>query len=289
MATQPSTPKTALWLAVAGMAGVLLAERLRPRRVRRQPEPQRTLTNLALGAMSLAVVAGVQQPLARRLAGRVADRRLGLAQALRGPEWQRDLVAMLLLDWSMYHWHVATHRVPLLWRLHRVHHVDADMDASTALRFHVLDMAISVPLRLAQVRLFGVSPRALAVWEGFFLASVLFHHADVDVPGDARLAWLLTTPGMHDIHHRADAAALDSNFSAGISWWDRLHGTFSNRVWPVSIGLPEGGPQGLVAALALPFAGPIAPHQNVANITTVASAIIPVAAQPSTRGQRFTV
>jgi sterol desaturase/sphingolipid hydroxylase (fatty acid hydroxylase superfamily) len=292
MAMQPLRPRIGLWLAVAGLAGIVVAERLWPKRVRRQPELQRTLTNVALGAMSLAVVAGVQQPLARPLARRIAERRQGLAQAMGGPDWQRDLIAMLLLDWSMYHWHVATHRVPVLWRLHRVHHVDADMDASTALRFHALDMAISVPLRLAQVRLFGVSPRALAIWEGFFFASVLFHHADIDVPGDARLAWLLTTPGMHDIHHRADPAALDSNFSAGISLWDRLHGTFSDRSWPVPIGLPDGGPQGLLAALAMPFetaVTPALPGQSVANMTTDASAIKPVAAQPSPLCQRFTV
>ena len=250
---QPSKARSGLWFAVAGVTGLFVAERLRPKRARGQPEPQRTLTNLALGVISLAVVAGVQQPLARRLAQQVAVRRQGLAQALAAPVWQRDLFAMLLLDWSMYHWHVATHRLPLLWRLHRVHHVDADMDASTALRFHALDMVVSVPLRLLQVRLLGVSPRALAVWEGFFFASVLFHHANIAIPGDARLAWLLTTPGMHDIHHRAAAAALDSNFSAGLSLWDRLHGTFSDRDWPEPIGVPGGDPQGFRAALALPF------------------------------------
>jgi len=248
---QPS--RSGLWLAAAAVAGLFLAERLRPRRVRTQPEPARTLTNLGLGAMSMAVVAGVQRPLAQRLSGRVESRGQGIAQALGGPAWQRDLAAMLLLDWSMYHWHVATHRVPLLWRLHRVHHVDADMDASTALRFHALDMVLSVALRLTQIRLLGVSPRALEIWEGFFFASVLFHHADIDVPGDARLAWLLTTPGMHDIHHRAAPAALDSNYSSGLSLWDRLHGTFSDLDWHEPIGLPEGAPQGFAAALAMPF------------------------------------
>jgi sterol desaturase/sphingolipid hydroxylase (fatty acid hydroxylase superfamily) len=261
MAMQPPTSRSGLWLAAAAIGGLLLAERLRPKRVRTQPEPARTLTNLALGAMSLAVVGGVQRPLAERLSQRVVAQRLGLAQALGGPAWQRDLVAMLLLDWSMYHWHVATHRVPWLWRLHRVHHIDGDMDASTALRFHVADMAISVPLRLAQIRLFGVSPRALDGWEGFFFASVLFHHADIDVPGDAALALLLTTPGMHDIHHRADAASLDSNYSAGISLWDRLHGTFSDTASLAPIGSPGGGPQGFVAAIEMPFrAEPASSH-----------------------------
>ncbi|WP_426163737.1 sterol desaturase family protein [Sandarakinorhabdus sp. DWP1-3-1] len=241
-----------LWLGAAAVAALLVAERLRPRRVRTEAEPARTMRNVALGLIDLGVVAGVQQPLARRLAAGVEKRRQGLAQHLPAP--LRDVAAFLLLDWSMYHWHVATHRVPLLWRLHAVHHVDRDMDASTALRFHVLDMMISVGLRAAQVRVLGVSPRALAAWERFFFASVLFHHADLDVPGDAGLAWLLTTPGMHDIHHRADAASLDANFSSGLSVWDRLHGTFADTAPDVPIGVPGlAVDQGLVTALLLPF------------------------------------
>lgn len=243
-----------LWLAAAAIGGLLLAERIWPRRVRTQPEPERTLTNLALGAMSLAVVAGVQRPLASRLAVRVAGHRQGVAQAL-GPMWARDLAAILLLDWSNYHWHVATHRVELLWRLHRVHHVDGDMDASTALRFHAVDQLVSVPLRLVQVRVLGASPRALALWEGFFFASVLFHHADLALPFDAPLSAVLTTPGMHDIHHRADAASLDSNFSAGLSLWDRLHKTFAETSPDVPIGLPgtAGESEGLARMMALPW------------------------------------
>jgi sterol desaturase/sphingolipid hydroxylase (fatty acid hydroxylase superfamily) len=252
MAMQPQQ-NSGLWLAAAALGGLLLAERLRPKRGGTQQEPQRTARNLALGAMSVAVIAGVERPLAAALAARVERDGKGLAQRLPGP--LRDVAAMLLLDWSMYHWHVATHRVAPLWRLHRVHHVDADMDASTALRFHVLDQLLSVPLRLAQVRLFGVSPRALALWEGFFGASVLFHHADLELPFDAELAWLLTTPGMHDIHHRADVASLDSNFSSGLSLWDRLHGTFRAVAPDVPIGLVGGGPQGLAAALSMPFEG----------------------------------
>jgi sterol desaturase/sphingolipid hydroxylase (fatty acid hydroxylase superfamily) len=88
---------------------------------------------------------------------------------------------------------------------------------------------------------------------------VLFHHANLDLPFDAELSWLLTTPGMHDIHHRADVASLDSNFSAGLSLWDRLHGTFADRAPDVPIGLVGGGPQGFAAALAMPFAADVPP------------------------------
>ncbi len=240
-----------LWLAAA-LGGLLVAERLWPRRVRTQAEPARTARNLALGALNALVIGGIQTPRAQRLAADVVLKRQGIAQQL--PEPLRDFAAFLLIDCSNYYWHIATHRVAILWRLHRVHHIDRDMDASTALRFHVVDMGISVGLRLAQVRLIGVSPRALAAWEGFFMASVLFHHADLDVPGDAALAWLVTTPGMHDIHHRADAGSLDSNYSAGLSVWDRLHGTFADTAPDVPIGVPgDMAEQGLVAALLLPF------------------------------------
>jgi sterol desaturase/sphingolipid hydroxylase (fatty acid hydroxylase superfamily) len=249
MAMQPRS----VMLGLAAVGGLLLAERLWPKR-RAPAEPARMLTNVTLGAANMAVVGAVQRPLALAVATRVVARRQGLAQAL-GPVWARDLAAMLLLDWSNYHWHVATHRVPLLWRLHLVHHIDRQMDASTALRFHLVDLLVTVPLRLAQVRLFGVSPRALALWEGFFLGSVLFHHADLELPFDAELSVLLTTPGMHDIHHRADYAALDSNFSAGLSLWDRLHGTFSDHAPAVPIGVPGPVPEdlGLVQMLALPW------------------------------------
>lgn len=261
-------------LAVAAMAAVLIAERLWPKRrdTARQPVqgvPHRTIANLALGAVNVGVVAGVQQPLAQRLAAHVAVERQGLAQQLPGPTLLRDAFAFLLLDWSNYHWHVATHRVSMLWRLHRVHHSDTEMDATTALRFHAIDMALGVPLRLLQVRLLGVSPRALAAWEGFFLGSVWFHHADIDLPFDAELSYVLTTPGMHDIHHRADLAALDANFSAGLSVWDRLHRTFSRQAPDVPIGIPGHGSAvaGFGELLLMPFGEPTDLAEPVNDIT----------------------
>lgn len=248
-----ASQKSLLAGAALAVVALLLAERRRPRRVMREAQGPRLAINLALGAMSLSILAA-QGPVVRPLAQRVARGRQGLAQQLPGPCWLRDAAAFLLLDWSIYGWHVATHRVPLLWRLHRVHHADRDMDASTALRFHALDMALSIPLRAAQLRLLGVGPVALAAWERFFFASVLFHHSNLALAWDLRLALLLTTPGMHDLHHRADARALDRNFSSGLSLWDRLHGTFAPDPPAVPIGLPDTGAHvGLGASLALPF------------------------------------
>ncbi len=245
-----------LGLGVLGVGLLWWAERRWPRRLGREPAGTRLPVNLALGAMSLAIVALAERPLAGCVAARVEREGLGLAQRMPGPVWLRDLLGVVLLDFSTYHWHVATHRVPLLWRLHAVHHADRDMDWTTALRFHALDMALAVPLRMAEVRLLGVSPRALEIYGTWFFANVAFHHANVKLPFDRQLAWLMTSPGMHDIHHRADVRATDTNFSSGLSVWDRAFGTFSQRRPDVPIGVPgwEERPQlGFGAAVALPF------------------------------------
>lgn len=247
---------TGLLAGALGIGLLWLAEQRWPRRTPHQPPMKRLPVNLALGAMSLAVVALAERPLAGRVAARVAARRQGLAQTLPGPAWLRDLLGVVLLDFATYHWHVATHRVPLLWRLHAVHHADKDMDWTTALRFHAADMVLAVPLRMAEVRLLGVSPRALDLYNSWFFANVAFHHANLKLPFDRQLAWFFTSPGMHDIHHRADAAATDANYSSGLSLWDRMFGTFSSHRPAVGIGVPgwQGRPApGLGGSLALPF------------------------------------
>jgi sterol desaturase/sphingolipid hydroxylase (fatty acid hydroxylase superfamily) len=250
---------------VGAAAGLFAAERKRPLRRRTQKEPERALRNLAMGAMSMAVVALVQRPIVDPLAERVEARRLGLAQRLPAPPWLRDAAAFLLLDYTIYVWHVLTHRVPFLWRFHLVHHVDLDLDTTTALRFHFADMALSVPWRAAQVRVCGASPGALELWQTFFFVSVLFHHSNLRLPKrvERRLEWLLTTPRMHGIHHSAVREETNSNWSSGLSLWDRLHGTFRNDVPQrgIAIGVPayrDPGELRLLPSLALPFV----PHRD---------------------------
>jgi len=219
-----------------------VAERRAPLRRRTQREPARIVRNLAFGALSMAVVSAAESPVVRPLAQQAAARRRGLVQRLPGPAWLQDAAAFLWMDYTIYLWHVLTHKVPALWRLHLVHHVDLDMDATTALRFHALDMLVSVPWRAAQVALGGVSPRALRVWQAFFFASVLFHHSNMRLPRgwDHRLARVLTTPGMHGTHHSAARDETDSNWSSGLSLWDHLHRTFRHDAAAdqVQVGCP---------------------------------------------------
>ena len=240
---------------------LFLAEKSYPLRHPTQAEPARTWRNVTMGALSMAVVGLLETPITSRLAHRALRDRRGLVQRPRLPAWVRDALAVLAMDYTIHVWHVATHRVPLLWRFHLVHHVDLDLDASTALRFHAADMAISIPYRAAQVALIGVSPRALRLWQGWFFASVLFHHSNLRLPGwlERRLALVVTTPRMHGIHHSAVRGETDSNWSSGFSFWDRLHGSFRLDVLQdgIRIGVPgyrDASEIGVGASLAMPFA-----------------------------------
>jgi sterol desaturase/sphingolipid hydroxylase (fatty acid hydroxylase superfamily) len=246
-------------LGVAALA-IVLGERRWPLRRRTQREPRRQLNNLVLGAAALATVQLLEAPVVHPLACQAERRRVGLAQRLPLPAAARDAIAFLLLDYTVYVWHVLTHRVPALWRFHLVHHIDLDLDWTTALRFHAADMAISVPYRALQVVVIGASRRALAAWQAFFFLSVLFHHSNLRLPFrlERVLAGVLTTPRMHGIHHSTVRAETESNWSSGLSIWDHLHGTFRLDIpqEAITVGVPayrDPAELGFLPSLAMPF------------------------------------
>lgn len=254
-------PRARLVMALAAaaiVAAVVIGERKRPLRQRVRNTAPRTIRNLALGASCAAVIAAVEEPLTRRIARSNLARAQGFARHLPSP--LRVIGGVAAMDYGFYLWHVATHKVPLLWRFHRIHHVDSDLDASTAVRFHTADMLISLPWRLVQVRLSGVSPKSLALWRQFFNFSILFHHANLRLPGswDERLSFVLTTPKMHGIHHSSMRKERDSNWSSGFSVWDRCHGTFRQDVPQDDLVIGVGDraadqDEGLGSALFAPF------------------------------------
>ncbi|HEX7006178.1 MAG TPA: sterol desaturase family protein [Alphaproteobacteria bacterium] len=133
--------------------------------------------------------------------------------------------------------HVAMHRMPLLWRVHRVHHTDTAMDVTTTVRFHPLEFVISVPLVFLGVIALGISPAALIVYELFDAAMAIFTHANIRLPAlvDRALRLVLVTPDMHRVHHSAWQPETDSNYGATFSWWDRLFGTYRT---PEAAALP---------------------------------------------------
>jgi sterol desaturase/sphingolipid hydroxylase (fatty acid hydroxylase superfamily) len=215
-------------VVLGAFAAIAIAEARRPLRPERtEPKLRRNLRNLAVAGLSAATLQLLERPVVEPLSRLVERRRWGLLKQVPLSGWLETALAILLMDYTLYLWHVATHRSEALWRFHKVHHVDLDMDASTALRFHFAEMAISVPYRAAQVALIGVAPRPLSIWQTLLFVSILFHHSDLRLPPavERRLVNFVVTPRMHGIHHSIIEAETNSNWSSGFTIWDRLHGT----------------------------------------------------------------
>jgi len=247
-------------LAGVQLASLVLLEVCAPLRLATESKPRRDARNLAIALAAALPVALLETPIALRVAAWTTRRRLGLVARLPLPAGVRAALAVAALDYTLYHWHRLTHRVPALWRFHAVHHADRDMDAMTALRFHFGEMALSVPWRTAQIVIIGTSPRTYALWQLLTTLSIQFHHADVKLPAafERALAWFIVTPRLHGIHHAATEALAKKNWSSGLSLWDRLHGTYESDVPQavIEIGLPayrRDRDVGLGAMLALPF------------------------------------
>ena len=143
------------------------------------------------------------------------------------------IVSVILLDLAIYLQHVLFHAVPVLWRLHRMHHADIDFDVTTGSRFHPLEILLSMAIKLAVIAALGPPAIAVLLFEILLNATALFNHANVNIPTalDRRLRWLLVTPDMHRIHHSVRPRETNSNFGFNLTWWDRLLGTY--RAQPV--------------------------------------------------------
>jgi sterol desaturase/sphingolipid hydroxylase (fatty acid hydroxylase superfamily) len=225
------------WLSALLVGGTFAAliwlERSRPLRRRAvEPKTRRDARNLAVAGLSAAAIQIAERPVTGPLTELVERRRWGLLKRLSLPVWLEVPLAVALLDYTLYVWHVLVHEVPFLWRFHQPHHVDLDMDASTALRFHFAEMVVSVPWRAAQILVIGVSPYSLSVWQTDTLVEILFHHSNVELPVEIErwLCRLIVTPRMHGIHHSIVPEEQNANWSSGLTLWDWLHGTLRLNV-----------------------------------------------------------
>ena len=253
-----------LWLVPAVAAATFLPlvafESLRPLRPEKESKLRRLARNLTIAAVAFGVIALLQTPLLRPLWTWMAERRVGLLNLVEWPRAVEVVLAVLLLDYTLWHWHWLNHRVPFLWRFHLVHHADGDLDASTALRFHFGEMALSAPYRALQVIVIGADAWSLGLWQALLLPSILFHHSNVRLPiGLERwLVRLIVTPRMHGIHHSTYENETNSNWSSLLSVWDYLHRTALLNVpqRAVQIGVPayaRAEQRTLGRMLALPF------------------------------------
>ncbi len=152
----------------------------------------------------------------------------GLFNWLDWPFWVEVIITLIVLDLVIYWQHVLSHRIPLLWRFHRVHHADRDIDVSTAVRFHPVEIAYSMALKLGVVYLLGPPAIAVILFEAILNGAAMFNHSNVRISGRVErvLRWMIVTPDMHRVHHSAAPEETDKNFGFNLPWWDRLFGTY---------------------------------------------------------------
>jgi sterol desaturase/sphingolipid hydroxylase (fatty acid hydroxylase superfamily) len=156
---------------------------------------------------------------------------VGLLQLWNGPTLVEWGLAWIALDALMYLQHRLMHRIPWLWRLHRVHHTDRDLDASTALRFHPLEIALSMGFKMLAVIALGAEPEAVLLFEILLNASALFAHANLRLPDriERVLGAIVVTPATHRVHHAPDRLRTDSNYGSVLVLWDRLFGSYRGQ------------------------------------------------------------
>jgi sterol desaturase/sphingolipid hydroxylase (fatty acid hydroxylase superfamily) len=233
-----------LWgAAVTGFAlGLFLLERLIPLRRAKRPLAGRLLVNLTFAAIAFATVSLTVRPAAEATLDWTGRSAFGLAQLAAIPPALQPVLAFLLMDLTFYWWHRANHRIPLLWRFHNVHHIDPDLDVSTAFRFHFGELAFSSAFRILQLGLIGPSLGSYLIYETVFQAGTLFQHSNLRLPLRAErvLVLLVVTPRMHGIHHSQVPAETNSNYSTVFSFWDRLHRTLGLNIPQagIDIGIP---------------------------------------------------
>lgn len=237
------------------------AERFAPRRPVRRG--RRWWTNWGLAVVDTLTLrtASILVPLlAVGAAVDAGARGWGLFNALDWPLWLEAALAILILDLAIWAQHLVTHKVPVLWRLHRVHHADTEMDVTTAIRFHPLEIALSMGLKIGLVYLLGPSALAVILFEILLNGTALFNHANIALPPrvEAALRRVIVTPDMHRIHHSVHRDEHDTNYGFSLSLWDRLFGTYRATPRDGQTGMTTGlawrdGPDRLGWSLVLPF------------------------------------
>ncbi len=220
-----------------------------PRRRRNHSRWQRWPSNLAVLAMN-SVLARLLLPAALVGVSIAAQARgWGLFNQLQLPGIPALALTVVLMDLVIYAQHVAFHRVPLLWRLHRMHHTDRDLDVSSGGRFHPLEILVSLGIKILAVTALGAPPAGVVIFEIVLNAGASFNHGNIYVPEsvDRILRWLIVTPDMHRVHHSERPVEHNSNYGFNIAWWDRLFHTYRSQ--------PRDGHLNMRIGLA-PFSSP---------------------------------
>jgi len=238
--------EVAIRLAVFfGVLGAMaLWETLAPRRELTAPRALRWANNLGLVVLN-SVVLRVLFPAAAVGVAAVAEAKgWGVFNNVSAPRWIAVLGSVIALDFFIYLQHVMMHAVPALWRLHRVHHADLDFDVTTGVRFHPIEVLVSMLIKFAAIVLLGAPVLSVAIFEVLLNATAMFNHGNVRIPPvpDRVLRWFVVTPDMHRVHHSVVADETNSNFGFNLPWWDHLFGTYR--------GQPRAGHEAMTIGIA---------------------------------------
>lgn len=239
-------------------------EALKPRRPRTQPRSKRWVTNWALTILNTGtmwVLALLLPALAVGAAWDASSQSWGLFNQIGLPYAVEIILAILFFDFAIWAQHLITHKIPFLWRLHRVHHSDVDIDVTTAIRFHPLEILISMLLKISLVYIMGPSALAIILFEIMLNGTAMFNHANMrlPLPIDAVVRRILVTPDMHRVHHSVHRSEHDSNYGFSLSIWDQMFGTYVAQPTDghddMTIGLEwqDDKPTKIAWSLALPF------------------------------------
>ena len=215
--------------AFAGVFAVMAAwEILAPRRRQKLGRGTRWPSNIGIVVLDTVLVRLVFPTTAVGLTLLAETRGWGLFRVLDLPAWANVLLAVAALDLVIYLQHVLFHAVPVLWRLHRMHHADLEIDVTTGARFHPIEILLSMGLKLGVVAALGAPAVAVLAFELLLNATSMFNHSNVRMPGwlDRCLRWIVVTPDMHRVHHSIVVRETNSNFGFNLPWWDRLFGTY---------------------------------------------------------------
>ena len=255
------------WIRLCGFCAVFLAvalaEHWAPRRRSGAAATPRWGANLGLVVVDSVLLRLLYAGSAVSAALAVEARGWGVFNELPVlPHWAEILASVVMLDFAIYLQHALFHAVPLLWRFHRVHHSDHDFDVTTGVRFHPVEVLLSLLYKMAVIAVIGPSAVAVLIFEVLLNATSLFNHGNLFIPAglDRVLRWFLVTPDMHRVHHSPLRMETDSNYGFNVPWWDRLFGTYRDQPTTahsaMAIGLddvrqPERWP--LLGLLVMPF------------------------------------
>ena len=216
---------------VAVLVTMALWEVFTPRRSSSYSRIRRWANNLGIVALNTALVRIVLPGAAVGLALIGEQRGWGLLNHLPVPRWAAVLASMILLDLAIYLQHVMFHAVPALWRVHRMHHTDLHFDVTTGVRFHPIEIVLSMLFKLGLVAALGAPAMGVLLFEVLLNATALFNHGNVRMPLglDRLLRWLVVTPDMHRVHHSILVQETNSNFGFNLPWWDWLLGTYRDQ------------------------------------------------------------